>query len=158
MTVRPEQTHSETPVGLYVYWCPICKVATGERPWHSLRDGGLIPQNDTEHTCVKYDVSDLAARLERAERERDEIIGRAQELAGGLADFEDALERAETALRRILGIPPGTDDDGIKARAFAHAGLAGDVAERTQQGAPSDEREYEASWRDAERTQAGEQQ
>lgn len=36
-----------------VYWCPICNVQTA-RPWHSLRDGGLIPQNDTEHTCEEH--------------------------------------------------------------------------------------------------------
>lgn len=45
--------------GLLTYWCPICKVGTGSRAWHSLRDGGLIPQNDTEHDCVRVDVGAL---------------------------------------------------------------------------------------------------
>jgi hypothetical protein len=52
--------------GMKAYWCPICKVAT-RNSWHSLGDGGLFPQNDTEHTCIEIDVADLFNKLMIAE-------------------------------------------------------------------------------------------
>jgi hypothetical protein len=36
--------------GLFIYWCPRCKVQT-ERPWHLCERGpALIPQLDVETT------------------------------------------------------------------------------------------------------------
>jgi len=55
----------------HIYWCPICEVQT-ERPWHSFRDGGLIPQNDTEHQCERIEVVARAALgVEAAMREQE---------------------------------------------------------------------------------------
>ncbi len=73
MTPR-EQVRRDAPVDLYVYYCPVCKVGTGERSWHSLRDGGLIPQADTEHDCVKIDVSALLVELEQAEQREAALV------------------------------------------------------------------------------------
>ena len=38
-----------------VYWCPTCKRQT-RGPWHSLGDGGLIPQTATEHECERIEA------------------------------------------------------------------------------------------------------
>lgn len=66
MSRESSETTAEAVVSsgakLTVYWCPICKRQT-DRSWHSLRDGGLIPQNDTEHDCDRIDVSPLLLAL-----------------------------------------------------------------------------------------------
>jgi hypothetical protein len=87
---------------LYVYWCPVCECQT-ERPWHSLRDGGLIPQNDTEHRC-----------------ERIEVVPREQ------------LDAARQALERIAAldghptVPPPDYGDFAVAIARAALGVEGE--------------------------------
>lgn len=58
----------EIPESLTVYWCPICKVGTGDRAWHKVGRAGLIPQTQEEHTCVKVDVAGLLTRADGAEK------------------------------------------------------------------------------------------
>lgn len=49
---------------LYVYWCPICEFQCS-RNYHTIDDGGLIPQNAIEHECDRVPVirSSIAERV-----------------------------------------------------------------------------------------------
>lgn len=60
--MTPEVLAAIREHGLAVYYCPTCRTPQREA-WHSLNDGGLIPQAATEHDCVRIDVGALVSAL-----------------------------------------------------------------------------------------------
>ncbi len=96
MSVAEEHTREVT-----VYWCPICNFQTS-REWHSLRDGGLFPQLDTEHKCEKY-VLALPAPDRSGDRiNLDEVRAAAEDAASVRGAEVLALVEAVEAARGVL--------------------------------------------------------
>lgn len=92
---------ADPPDGLYTYWCPICKVGTGDRSWHSLRDGGLFPQNDTEHDCVRIDVTALLGVVAAAGQFRSVFFVDDHEYGLRARETYEAIRALDLALERI---------------------------------------------------------
>lgn len=92
-----QQLITDMPEHLTVYYCPVCKVGTGDRPWHPVGRAGLIPQAQEEHDCVKVDVGALAAALV-AGLEREQALEVLRRDAVFMAEI-DAREASAAVLR-----------------------------------------------------------
>jgi hypothetical protein len=91
--MTPAEKVAMVEAKLYMYWCPICKVGTGDRSWHPVGRAGLIPQTQDEHDCERIDVSDLLAELSA--------------LRGRVEQAEKANESLDDAIRHALDIVEG---------------------------------------------------